>query len=798
MKLKNKKLMLTLLLFIFISSITVVSAVDVSDNVTSTDYQVSTVETISVDEQPVDEYNNIESNVNEAKEISKDKPVKSLNGVTHTINSESYSTYFTNGILNNAAQDGDVILIDDIFEGSSFIFDKSINLTSTQNAILRNCIITFNSNADYSNVTNLNIVNIDDNAHDGINVYSATNMTIEDNTIYIDSNNTAKGITLNNADGTIIYNNDITVNAYTNNVTYYYEDNYFNPAGTVETAGIGVYNSSYTNVESNTVSMSSTGHSAERDTLVGIAVQGNIVDNSSLPLYPVEIDYNTIKNNIVNLDGNLYAYGITVQYYALHNTIINNTITADSSTKFYVCGIQLSYLVQYNQIYDNKINLTALNFTYGINTQGIPGYNGYNDFYNNRINLSSIYTRGIESYIGYYDKIRYNVILVNGDYSNGIGLGGILGNNITYNVINSTGTIFTVNKYIYEEIPYKTDGIYVDSARYYDQNGDVQTSLAVYNNIKFNYILTNGVYAIDLHAYFNNITNNYINSSSRYGNNAVNKNGNGSNTCNYNRAYINPYFLNNRLLLKSNKLQSTMLKSSGLEDNGATTHVITNDNWRTFFTNEVETTENPLFTPSYSLTLNSSLVSDNDVLDFQGEIIIDQDILIDIPVNITSTTNDGKISPSNKSDLNVFEINNKGSHSNVTNICLHDIQFILKGADYININHINVSTENCSGLGWGKGVTSIREGCDYINITNSIFRVYNNGGSSNLVLCGAGFVNIDNNTIHSEYGNVGNVVYLNPYNVDNATNQYINITNNNITGPTDPAAICWLVALNVG
>ena len=70
MKFKNKKLMLTLLLFIFISSITVVNAVDVSDNVTSTDYQVSTVETISVDEQQVDEYNNIESNVNEAKEIT--------------------------------------------------------------------------------------------------------------------------------------------------------------------------------------------------------------------------------------------------------------------------------------------------------------------------------------------------------------------------------------------------------------------------------------------------------------------------------------------------------------------------------------------------------------------------------------------------------------------------------------------------------------------------------------------------------------------------------------------------------
>ena len=785
MKMINKKLMFTLLLFIFISSITVVSAVDVSDNVTSTDYQVSTVETISVDEQQVDEYNNIESNVNEAKEISKDKSVKSLNGVTHTINSESYSTYFTNGILNNAAQDGDVILIDDTFEDSSFIFDKSITLTSTQNGILKNCIITFNSNADYSNVTNLNIVNIDDDANDGINVYSATNMTIEDNTIYIDSNHTAKGITLNNANGTIIYNNDITVNAYTNEVTYYYEANYANPAGTVETAGIGVYNSSYTNVESNTVSMSSTGHSIVRDTLVGIAVQGNIVTDSELSLYPVGVFYNTVKNNIVNLDGNLYAYGITLHYYAQYNTIINNTINADSSTKFYVCGIQLSYYVQNNQIYDNKINLTALNFTYGINSQGSILSMGYNDFYNNRINLSSRYNRGIESYNGYYDKIRNNNIKVNGDYSNGIGLGGIYRNNITNNVINSTGTIFTINKSTADDIPFKTDGIYVNSSHYYDNKNKLRTNYSRYNNINDNHIITNGEYAIDLDGYYNNIINNYINSSNKSGDNAVNYNTLYSNNiCSDNYAYTSPNFLNNRISLLKSKLQGSLLKSDSLNDNEVTTHVITNDNWKTFF----------IMYGLQTRILNSSLVSDNDVLDLQGEISLDYHTIIDKAVNITSTTNNGKISSSG----NTFEINNKGSHSNLTNICLYNTQLILNGADYINLDHINVSTENFAGLGSGKGVTSIREGCDYINVTNSYFYVYNNGGFSNFVLAGSGFVNVDNNTIHSEGGMVGNVVYLNFYNVQNQTNQFINITNNNITGPTNPAQICWLIGVNAG
>ena len=343
-----------------------------------------------------------------------------------------------------------------------------------------------------------------------------------------------------------------------------------------------------------------------------------------------------------------------------------------------------------------------------------------------------------------------------------------------------------------DDIPFKTDGIYVNSSHYYDDHWNLITNLSKYNNIKYNHIITNGEYAIDLNGKNNYIKYNYINSASSSGDDAVNVIG--ANSCNDNYAYTNPNFLNNKLLLKSNKLQNTMLKSSGLEDNGVTTHVITNDTWRTFFSNIVDHGVDG--TGIQLLGLNSSLVSDNDILDFQGELSIDQHILIDKSVNITSTTNDGKISSSGKT----FEINNNGSHSNLTNICLYNTQLILYKADYININHINVTTENCAGLGARKGVTSIREGCDYINITNSYFYVYSNGGSSNLVLCGAGFVNVDNNTIHSEEGETGcgNVVYLNAYNVDNATNQYINITNNNITGPTTPADICYLVALMTG
>ena len=134
-----------------------------------------------------------------------------------------------------------------------------------------------------------------------------------------------------------------------------------------------------------------------------------------------------------------------------------------------------------------------------------------------------------------------------------------------------------------EGLNIKTDGIYVNSSHYYDDHWNLITNLSRYNNITYNHIITNGEYAIDLNGKNNYIKYNYINSASSSGDDAVNVIG--ANSCNDNYAYTNPNFLNNKLLLKSNKLQNTMLKSSGLEDNGVTTHVITNDNWRTFFSN---------------------------------------------------------------------------------------------------------------------------------------------------------------------------------------------------------------------
>ena len=75
----------------------------------------------------------------------------------------------------------------------------------------------------------------------------------------------------------------------------------------------------------------------------------------------------------------------------------------------------------------------------------------------------------------------------------------------------------------------------------------------------------------------------------------------------------------------------------------------------------------------------------------------------------------------------------------------------------------------------------------------SYFSTYNNGGSSTLVLGWANYCNVINNTICGE-GNVGNLFYLNTYNViipsGALVNSYNNIINNTIYGPTVSAAIC--------
>ena len=190
-------------------------------------------------------------------------------------------------------------------------------------------------------------------------------------------------------------------------------------------------------------------------------------------------------------------------------------------------------------------------------------------------------------------------------------------------------------------------------------------------------------------------------------------------------------------------------------------------------------------------------------LDFQGEIkavdIGNFNITINKAVNIVSSTQDayidlntsaGTYEASNPGDR--FTINKQGSKTNVTGITFHNTQVWLQNTDHVTLDNISVIVLN-QRVGSGVGVTSIRENSTYITVKNSYFSTYNNGGSSTLVLAWANYCDIINNTICGE-GQVGNLFYLNTYNVHvpqgALVNAYNNIINNTIYGPSVYTSTC--------
>ena len=186
----------------------------------------------------------------------------------------------------------------------------------------------------------------------------------------------------------------------------------------------------------------------------------------------------------------------------------------------------------------------------------------------------------------------------------------------------------------------------------------------------------------------------------------------------------------------------------------------------------------------------TSIVNPGDILDFQGTISGINELTsftINKPINIITTTNDGKID-----NFTHITFTKDSSGSNVTGLYTHNTQFYVKNADHILFNNISNVVEN-KQVGWGVGQTSIRENSSYITVKNSYFYTKDNGGSSTLVLAWADNCIIENNTLEGD-GMIGNMLYITTYNVDIPTgitfNSHNKLINNTIHGPTQSAAIC--------
>ena len=200
-------------------------------------------------------------------------------------------------------------------------------------------------------------------------------------------------------------------------------------------------------------------------------------------------------------------------------------------------------------------------------------------------------------------------------------------------------------------------------------------------------------------------------------------------------------------------------------------------------------------------------------LDFQGAIINpdttnEMNIVINKPMNVISSTNDAYI------DLNTtagsllgehpgssFVVNRGGSGSNISGIYLHNTELWISNTSHVVFDNISVVVED-QRVGSGVGATSVRDNSSYVTLKNSYFYTRNNGGSTTFTFSWADHCIFDNNTVKAE-GNVGNLLYLNVYNIVGAPtgvplNTYNTFSNNKVYGKEGSAISVGIMVEGIG
>ena len=190
-------------------------------------------------------------------------------------------------------------------------------------------------------------------------------------------------------------------------------------------------------------------------------------------------------------------------------------------------------------------------------------------------------------------------------------------------------------------------------------------------------------------------------------------------------------------------------------------------------------------------------IEDGITLDFQGSIINpvsanEKNIIISKPINVVSTTGDAYINLNTTAGSllgehpgSSFVVNREGSGSNISGIYLHNTELWISNTTNVVFDNISVVVED-QRVGSGVGATSVRDNSSYVTLKNSYFYTRNNGGSTTFTFSWAHHCIFDNNTVKAE-GNVGNLLYLNVYNIKDVptgvpVNTYNQFINNRIYG----------------
>ena len=241
---------------------------------------------------------------------------------------------------------------------------------------------------------------------------------------------------------------------------------------------------------------------------------------------------------------------------------------------------------------------------------------------------------------------------------------------------------------------------------------------------------------------------------------------------------------NNITNTKKNLKTTTSTDKNAVKNNknlkaNPTTHIVNQDNWNTVFTSQGS---------SNIYYLNDS-IANGDTIDFQGYIYINGTLTFNKTVNVETSTNDANISLNThagslfgESSGNRFQVLAGAANSTFTGIKLYNTQFWVSNTTNVTFTNMSMIVSN-QRVGSGVGQTAIR-GSTFITLRNCYVYTENNGGSTSIALTLSDYCTVDNCTVVG-VGEVGNLIYINPYNPPSGVtenNSYNNITNNKIFG----------------
>lgn len=778
-----KKMFFATMLLVLLVGVTAISASDVSDDATVLEDTSEKIAPTDVATATSD--NNVET----TKTIEKED--KNLKTATKTVEVNNYNELTTtmNNAVNDADNDEYIINLNEgtyqitsrieLAKGSNtpIITINANNQTLSGNKATRRVVFRNNCNVTINDAIITHRISAGGWEYDsslGQQIYYSSNLTLNkvsvNNDISIDNNLssiTFKNSTIDSAvenEGILIIDDDCILGS----------------SFTVSGSGVIVANDTniiypYTNVFNG------------NNSLNNLTIDKIITNNGNLTLNNITINSKIINNGkLIISDDTIFDINCIID--GIGEIEINDT----SKIIEYLTTYNGDYTLRNKNFTSDKINLgnlTIINCTI---------YNNINNKENSNLNIinSSTYNTitnqenanttllNSEVYNTILNQENANLYIVDSDINAEITNYGNL--TLTNSLINST-----IDNYEIIVIDNKTGFTENTEIKYLGEIviEDINRLLPYTSTIHGNYTITNTI----------------LDKTYNYLGNVTIENSNITSTENVNYGVLNIVNTNIQIDEESNWITNYGLIT--IDEQSTTTGTITN--YGEVFTGSIH--ENYTYDPTYHIINNDTIkiyfdttkgnvlgkfVNEGDTLDFQGTISGVTgltSLVINKPVNIITSTNDGRIE-----NFSTITYNNGASGSNVTGLYTYNTQFYVRNAHnmvFDNISNVVIS----KGIGWGVGQTSIRENSTNITVKNSYFYTKDNGGSSTFVFGWADNCTLVNSTVEAD-GNVGNLVYLTTYNVDvpsgtiaNSNNQ---ILNNIIIGPETPAGICWGIVLS--